>query len=149
MVKVRPTLPGDTWLILANLRPAEIAEFEALGVTSEECMRLGQSLSEAQTLFIAGEPAGMFGLMDFGSFDVLWGVFTTVIDRHPLAFLRFTREWMNARSKPIANYVDLRNMQAVRWFKWLGFTLSKPVPYGVHGELFSRIDWLPALAKAA
>lgn len=145
MVSVRPSLPGDTWLLLLDLRAEEVAELAALGVTCEHCMRLGLALSDPETLFIAGDPAGMFGLMDFGAYDVLWGVFTRTIDQHPLAFLRFTRKWMQARTRPIRGYVDVRNVRAVQWFSWLGFTLSEPVTYGLKGELFRRIDWAPDL----
>jgi len=139
MVEIRPTLPGDTWLILADLRPAEVAEFDALGVTSEECMRIGLARSNAFTMFIAGQPAGMFGLMDFGTYQVPWGVFTTVIDRHPIAFLRAARRWAEALSSTTVNYVDVRNELAVKWFEWMGFTLSEPVEYGLNSETFRQV----------
>jgi len=140
MVSVRPTLPGDTWLILGSLRAPEVAEFDALGVTSEDCMRLGLSMSEASTFFIEGEPAGMFGVADFGDYHVPWGVFTTAIDRKPIAFLRFAKRWMKNMKRPAVNYVDIRNERAVRWFGWLGFEVSQPVPYGMKGELFRQVS---------
>jgi hypothetical protein len=139
MVRIRPTLPGDTWLILGNLRAAEVAEFEALGVTSEECMRIGLAMSEATTLYINDEPAGMLGTMDFGDYRVPWGVFTTAIDRYPLAFLRFCRRWAKGLRGPAVNYVDARNERAVEWFAWLGFEIGAPQPYGLNGEMFRPV----------
>ncbi len=139
MVDIRPTLPGDTWLILSNLRAAEVAELDALGVTSEECMRIGLSCSDACTMFIDGQAAGIFGLMDFDDYQVPWGVFTTVIDRHPIAFLRAAKRWALKLSGTTVNYVDVRNERAVKWFAWMGFTVSEPVPYGVNSEAFRQV----------
>lgn len=140
MVNVRPTMPGDSWLILADLRPVEVAEMAALGVTCEECIRLGQAHSQAHTIFIGDEPAGIFGLMDYGAYTVPWGVFTQAIDRHPLPFLRFVRGWVRQNvSMPAANYIDARNLRGIEWFSWLGFSVGDPVPYGLDGELFHPV----------
>lgn len=140
MVNVRPTLPGDSWLVLADLRPVEVAEMAALGVTCEECIRIGQANSEAFTLFIAEEPAGIFGLMHYGDYVVPWGVFTRAIDRHPLPFLRFIRGWVRANvSMPAANYIDARNLRGIEWFNWLGFSVGDPVPYGLNDEPFREV----------
>jgi hypothetical protein len=38
----------------------------------------------------------------------------------------------------VVNYVDARNVRAVKWFKWLGFEVSEPEPFGLNGELFHR-----------
>jgi hypothetical protein len=34
------------------------------------------------------------------------------------------------------NYVHVRNTTAVRYLKFMGFTLLKPVPYGIKGDMF-------------
>lgn len=132
MVEIRETLPGDIWLIEADLRQEEIDELAALGVTCFECMRLGMMHSTAYTAFINDEPAGMFGVLSDGT---IWGVFTNAIDRHPLAFLRASRRVIQDLGS-VSNYVDMRNEKAVKWFRWLGFVVDDPVPYGNSGELF-------------
>lgn len=139
MVELRPTLPGDCWLVLSNLRPLEVAELVALGVDSEQCVRFGLMSGNAQTGFIDGEPAGIFGVVDYGEYQVPWAVFTTAIDRHPLAFLRAARCWAKTLTGTVINYVDVRNERAVKWFRWLGFELSEPIPYGLNGELFRQV----------
>lgn len=145
MVRVRPSLPGDSWLIRADLRQAEVNELAAIGHTCEECLRLGMLYSQAETIFIEEECAGMVGVME----GVLWGVFTKVIERYPIQFLRLSRRWI-ASLGPVENYVDARNTQAVKWFRWMGFEVSQPVPYGIHGELFHRFTNAPeARAEAA
>ena len=36
------------------------------------------------------------------------------------------------------NYVDVRHKEAIRWLKWLGFTLNEPTPYGPFGLPFHK-----------
>lgn len=146
MIHIRPTLPGDSWLIRADLREAEVLELAALGHTCEECMTLGLASTGAQTFFIGDEIGGMFGVSD----GVLWGVFTNEIDRHPLAFLRASRRYISSLDIEVTNYVDARNAKAVRWFRWLGFDVSAPEPYGINGALFHKFtNARQALAEAA
>src|SRR6187399_1721952 len=139
MVEIRPTLPGDSWLILANLRQPEVDELAALGVTSEECMRFGLMSGKAETVFINDEPAGIFGVIDYGTYQVPWAVFTTAIDKYPIAFLRAARRWAQSLDGTMVNYVDVRNDRAVKWFAWLGFKVSEPIAYGLNGEHFQRV----------
>lgn len=137
MIRSRPTLPGDCWLF-TELRDAEVLEFAALGVTSFECMRLGMLYSDAQTIFFNDEPAAMWGISRFVDHNVVWAVFTKAIERHPIAFLRESRRLAETFPCTVENYVDARNTAAVKWFRWLGFEVSEPVPYGANGELFHR-----------
>lgn len=147
MIRSRPTLPGDCWLF-TELRDAEVQEFAALGATSFECMRLGMLYSDAQTIFFNDEPAAMWGISHFEDHSVVWAVFTKAIERHPIAFLRESRRLAAAFPCAVENYVDARNVAAVKWFKWLGFEVSQPMPYGVHGELFHRFTNARAEARA-
>jgi hypothetical protein len=78
MVEIRPSMPGDSWLVLSNLRQPEVDELEALGVTSEMCLRYGLIYGNAQTMFIDGEAAGIFGVMHYEDCNVPWAVFSKV-----------------------------------------------------------------------
>lgn len=136
---LREAMPGDTWLMLPSVRQADIDELSALGVTPEKCLRLGLKLStNAVTIFLHGEPAGIVGVIDYGDYRLPWAVFTTAIDRHPLPFLRGCKAWMDRVDGFLLNYVDARNTMTIRWLKWLGFTIDEPIPYGVNGEPFCR-----------
>jgi hypothetical protein len=139
MVHIRPSLPGDCWLILADLRPEEVAELAAQGMTSEHCIRFGLLYGNAHTGFINGEPAGIFGIADYGDCKVPWGVFTRAIDRHPIAFLRASREWFQQLGADTVQVVDVRNELAVKWFKWMGLEVGEPQEYGLNGELFAKV----------
>lgn len=137
MIRSRATLPGDCWLF-TDLRDVEVQEFAALGATSFECMRLGMLYSDAQTIFFNDEPAAMWGIQKFEDHNIVWAVFTKAIDRHPIAFLRESRRLAESFPCEVMNYVDARNTAAVKWFKWLGFAVDEPVPFGVNGEPFHR-----------
>lgn len=139
MVTIRPTLPGDCWLILSNLRQCEVDELTALGHTSEECLRLGLLYGDAHTVFIDGEPAGIFGITQYTDCAVPWAVFTPVIDQRPLAFLRACREWARHRCGTMVQVVDARNAAAVKWFTWLGFDVLEAEPLGLNGEPFHQV----------
>lgn len=140
MIRIRPTLPGDCWLLLSDLRKEEADELDALGVNSELCMRLGMLNSDARTVFINDEPAAMYGIIPYEDHNVVWAVFTRAIDRHPIQFLRESRRLADAFPCEIVNYVDARNVKAVKWFKWLGFTVSEPEAYGQNGLPFHRFS---------
>lgn len=147
MIRSRPTLPGDRWLF-TDLREAEMAEGEAIGETSAECMRVGLLYSDAQTIFFNDVPAAMWGICHFPDFNLVWAIFTKEIERHPIAFLRESRRLKDAFTCDVENYVDARNVAAVKWFKWLGFEVSEPVPYGRRGELFHRFTHVCSAERA-
>ena len=146
MIYFRPSIPGDSWLIRSDLRDAEVIELDAIGQTPEWCMTLGAQKSRALTLFISGEPAGMFGVIRSDEGNLLWGVFTKAIERHPIAFLRFTKRFVASLEFDVLNYVDARNTRAVSWFKWLGFEVSEPQPFGINGEPFHKFNTLKEAA---
>lgn len=138
MIRIRATMPGDYWLFLDDLRQVEIDELAALGTDSEHCMRAGLLAGGASTVFINEEPAAMFGIVDYGDYNIVWAVFTRAIERHPIAFLRESKRLALAFDRAVINFVDARNVKAVKWFRWLGFEVSEPEPYGPQGVLFHR-----------
>ncbi len=137
---IRPAMPGDTWLMLPNIRQPDIDELAALGVTPEQCLRHGLQVSqEVFTIFLHGKPAGMFGIVPHPNLTTVpWAVFTTQIDAHPLPFLRASRRYIESLPDYLENWVDARNTLTIKWLTWLGFTIEEPEAVGLHGELFHR-----------
>ncbi|MNC81827.1 hypothetical protein D3C75_1350850 [compost metagenome] len=45
---------------------------------------------------------------------------------------------MLERHPTLTNYVDARNLAAIRWLQWLGFRMDSPVPYGPHRLTFRQ-----------
>ena len=64
---------------------------------------------------------------------------TDAIDRHAFAFIKGSRSAIRtlfAQWGRLYNLVDARNTRAVRWLRFLGFTIEKPIPYGVENLPF-------------
>jgi hypothetical protein len=142
---VRHAMPGDTWLLLPTVKQSDIDELAALGVTPDECMRGGMEHSRRSfILFIAGEPAAMFGCVEHVTHGVPWSVVGTIVDRYPLPFLRTSRAYINSLPMFLENAVDVRNVKTIQWLRWLGFTIEKPRPMGLMGEPFHRF-WRASL----
>lgn len=69
-----------------------------------------------------------------------WMVATYALERHARRFLRVSREVVNHWRKEydvLENWVDARNIAALRWLSWLGATLEQPArPYGAEQRPF-------------
>lgn len=140
---MREAMPGDTWLMLPDVRQSDIDELAALGVTPEQCIRHGMQHCRAWTAFFNDSIGAIFGIIDYGDYSLPWAVFTNVIERYPITFLRESRHFVRSQKADLVNYVDARNIATVKWLQWLGFTIDESEPYGLKGELFHRF-WLCA-----
>lgn len=114
--------------------------------TPEETMKSAIEYSEiAQTGCIDGIPVMMWGVVreslicDVG---VPWMVGTTLLDRHAVTFLRRCKRPVLELFKDydmLTNYVDVRNVRAIAWLRWLGFKIAdEPEPYGLMRLPFLR-----------
>jgi hypothetical protein len=139
MLELRPAMLGDTWLCLPTIRQSDIDELAAIGKTPEECIRLGiLSSFDAAMITINDEPAGVVGVINYGEFNLIWACFCTVIERHPIPFLRACKRWLKDKG-PLLNYVDARQSRTIEWLQWIGFSVDpEPVPYGLQGEPFHK-----------
>lgn len=131
----------------ARARKADVDELlAAAGKTPAQAMEDGLRISlEAWVGTADGEPFCMFGLASpalLAGSGVPWMVGTVDLDRHAKVFLRHCRpvvaHW--AESFDLWNYVDARNTRAVRWLRWLGFTIHPSEPHGLQGLPFHRFD---------
>lgn len=95
---------------------------------------------------VDGELVCLFGV---GSNTLLstsgspWLLGSDKIVKHARAFLKGSRIYLRDMKEEygyLVNYVDARNTHSVRWLKWLGFEISKPVPFGPYGVLFHKFE---------
>lgn len=115
--------------------------------TPEQVMREGIEASDmAFTGLIDDRPVVMWGVVKESLIcDVAtpWMVATSALDRHAATFLRRCKgmvDDMLARYGNLRNFVDARNVRAIRWLEAMGFTLEEPKPYGALNMNFHRFS---------
>lgn len=147
-------VPAQYWhadAIAANPREADVAELYAQAhVSPEQAMTLGLRLARnARTGFVDGEAVCMFGVTPYSilrGWGNPWMVGSRALERMSVrkALLRHARAEladMQATYSLLFNFVDDRNERAHHWLRWLGFTLSDPMPYGPDGLPFRFFNW--------
>jgi hypothetical protein len=142
---IREVQAGDVEALLANLRPADRAEAEALVGAEKTEDAIRACLSQAVmswTGHVGEKVAFIFGCSPatlLGEEGVPWLVGTPLIDCHRRAFIRFSHQYipsMLAIFPTLVNLVDARNVKSIAWLKKMGFTLLPPQPAGVAGLPF-------------
>lgn len=124
--------------IAARVRPADREEIWALyRQTPQECLVDSFRISHlAWTGLINGEPVCMFGAVQAdrtGRVGRPWMIGTELLDEHQTVFLRRCSEQVETMQMCFAsleNVVDARNLRAIKWLRWLGFSFSEPEPMG-------------------
>ena len=127
-------------VIADNIREPDRDELWAIGYLSpfNALMRSWAVSDKSWTALFDGMPACMFGVsMGSAITDTgrPWLIGSRLIDRYPLSFLKGCKPHMDEVRKQymyLENYVDVRNIRAIKWLKWMGFSVSdRPEPYGV------------------
>jgi hypothetical protein len=114
-----------------ELRPADAAEVAAFGMTREEALHDSVARSIwSETYLVDGVPAAIVGLGRsalVGGHGVPWMLASPICERYrKLLLLEGRRQVarMRAEAPPLVNYVHAVNYRAIRWLRWLGFTLE-------------------------
>jgi len=129
-------------------RPEDVAELWAVAHrTPEACLEGGLAVSPiCWTATWQGRPMAMFGVSPaamIGGVGCPWMVGTVDLDRHSYAIMRQCRPLL-ARMLEVfphlVNFVDIRNVRAIRWLRALGFTFDPAAPHGAEGLPFFRFE---------
>lgn len=141
---IRPATLGDADWLAPRLRQRDLDEARAAGGADVEATlydaitRSGDlcwTVEAKRPLFVVGcAPAE--GIPGLGS---PWLLATDAVARYPAALTRVSRQClaqMLAAYSALYNYVDVRNVDSVRWLELLGFTVGEPEIYGVERRLF-------------
>jgi hypothetical protein len=121
-----------------TMRPADRFEVWASSlVRPDEALTASLNLSAlAWSALVDGIPVCMFGAAAVSPLSkkaIPWFLASTGIERHHTLFLRHSRPQLEAMTKRfpvLSNTVDARNHAAIRWLKWLGFTVHPAIPFG-------------------
>jgi hypothetical protein len=131
-------------VIAPRMREADKEEvFAATGRGPRSALLHSLNRSDfAYTVEFDGVPETMFGC---GTTSILtktgapWLLGTDALEKHYRHFLRGSLYWvdqMRQMYSHLQNVVDDRNEVSKRWLKWIGFTLSEPLPLGYEQRPF-------------
>jgi hypothetical protein len=139
-IKVEIATAAHAEELAPHLRAEDVAEIRAADGT-EPLPALLTSVDVSDEVWAVrfnGELALIFGVMPYdskggGRVGVAWMVPSAIIERHPAAFWRLSREmlpWLLERWDALINAIDVRHEKALRWAKRLGMKLDAPAPFG-------------------
>lgn len=147
-VVIRPTEPGDTAVLIANLRASDLAECQAYG-RGDIAEGIESSVRRSVlcwTALIDGDLAAILGVAPINMLTGIgspWMLGTPVLDQHQRVLVRRTPEYigkMLTAFPHLVNFVHAKNSTSVRWLRRLGFTLREPAPFGALGEPFHYFE---------
>lgn len=145
--KIVPATAEHAHAIAQRPRAADVAELWACSRSDplDAMLRGMERTVRPFTAIYEGEPACMFGAAPFsilGGIGSAWMIGSTVLDQYGAQkdLLRLSEpvvEYMQQQFPSLLyNFVDQRNVSAIRWLRWLGFQFSDPISYGVDGLPF-------------
>lgn len=137
--------------VAANLRQADTDEIWAFYGRDPELlvMESFEKSHLAWTGLLDGEPVVTFGCCTEDRLEttgVPWLAGTPALERVPFTFARMSHPFLRrimGRHLRLTNHVDTRNTLAIRWLRWLGFTLGPAAPAGPFGMMFHHF-WMEA-----
>lgn len=144
----RPTLQ-EALKLAPLLRAADREEVERLGSTAEKA--IAQSFGESDYVWLASigdAPACLIGVGTvsiMGNVGAPWFLTTDVMETTAAkrALLKFSPVFVTDflhKYDNLVNYVDARYFRALRWLKWLGFTIGEVEAAPITGQPFRRVS---------
>lgn len=142
---IRNTIADDIEFLAANMRPEDVEEVEAIGITPLYALRHGFEHSDICLTMLGsdGVPIGMYGVAksNYSQLGAIWLLGTKGIEGNAMLFLRHSREaldrlWSNTAYDGFYNLSYAHNALHHRWLKWLGFTFLREVKLPPHNKSF-------------
>ncbi len=135
--------------LIANMRGCDVRECDAAGMlTPREAVEQSLEMSpETAAILIDGKCAVIFGV---GRWSVLglrgipWLLTTDEAPKHTHKLIPMSRKFIEDAKEQyvyLENYVDARNIKAIKWMKWLGFTVRPAKTFGPYGLPFHHFYW--------
>lgn len=145
--EIRAPRAGDVEAVLADVRPADLAEADALLGPGRMAWALAESVKHSPMAWTAVDDAGrliaLFGVAPadglLGDRGLPWLVGTTRMPAHRRALSRLVPPYIDrmlAVFPTLFNVVDARNTLSVAWLRRCGFKIHPAAPAGVSGLPF-------------
>jgi len=152
MVKevVRKPIQDDVEYLIANIRPEDAEEIDALDGSSVRRIldETPDLLKNSLVWEVNGRIVCMFGvtpIKEQEGMGIIWLLATEEFDKYSRMFVvRCKRVFKEVMSKYeyVFNYAHSKNVKSIRWLEWLGFTIQDPEPLGHKGANFNRFEML-------
>jgi hypothetical protein len=111
------------WFVLGDVRQDQIDESHLFGMPLAAAVESAIMDGNVKTLEINGEVAGLVGMID-GDTVIPWSLFNSVVQKHPITFLKECKRWIAAQQKPMENHISAKNQTAIHWLERLGFRVE-------------------------
>lgn len=146
---VRDSDIKDVFELAANLRQADKEEiWKSNHKTPETALLDGYTNSIICFTIERNEKAiAMFGIVPhtiLGSVATIWLLGSPELEKVQRAFLKYSKYFIDIMLSyyPILiNYVDVVNIQSIKWLKWCGAEFGPTVPYGIENQLFQYFQF--------
>lgn len=143
-VKIVEASPFHVKPLADHMRDADRIEVLASnGQTPEEALRYSfESAVRAWTAIAGGEVACMWGVSPgslLAGVGVPWCLTGRPCDKIRVAFARGSLRALDAMHETfpiLSSVVDARHVRAVKWLRWLGFSIEDAQPFGEDGMPF-------------
>lgn len=146
-VEIKKPTQADVDMLIANIRHDDRQELEASHGDYKKAIQSSFDKSQYKwSVYADGQFVCLFGMHKLGVLSdtaIIWMLGTELIERHKGAFIRHSREYIQAMlnvSPVLTNHCDVRSSKTVRWLKLMGFTFFDAEPYGVKGYPFYRFE---------
>lgn len=149
-VQVVPATAAHAEALAPVLRPEDADELFALGLDPGAHLREAVATSElALAVIFDGEVAMLVGLgqqwvsPEGRRTSCVWALSGPGVEKHKKAFLRTSRAVLAQlleRSEVLWNFVDVRYAAALRWVKWMGFSVGPSRCIGPNAAFFHPIS---------
>jgi hypothetical protein len=147
-VQITNTTYRDLNELATKMRACDVEEIKASsGMTPADSLVTAIGASKyMMSMFFEHELGLVFGICPLSSkLASPWALGTDVVKRYPHQFVTATRavlEGMIEDYEVLANVVDARNVDTLRWASVVGFTVQEPIIHGV-----ARIPFHPIVMK--
>ena len=147
-ISIRPVHELDCYELASRLRKADAEEAWASAEATplEAVLRSWRGSVLSWSGFADGRLVCMWGVCPGPGYGVPWMLGTDEVVTYQKHFLRRNRSFvlrMHQEFDRLYNWVDARNVVAIRWLRWLGFTIEPAVSHGpldLPFHLFWRVE---------
>ena len=145
---VSPATVDHALSMMGRVRQVDLDECSACtSGTIEDALRTGIAVSDQTWAGVEDGVVicvcGVAPVADMPGSGAVWLVSTNEMESAPRQFLRLSRKVLRSMLDiypHLWNFADSRNVKALRWLQWLGFTIYEPIPYGPYGFPFHLFE---------